>query len=502
MKFGFEHTYAQDLPDYHLPGRPDVVPAPHLLFWNAPLAQQLGLGSIVERDADLAEVFSGNKLPDDALPIAQAYAGHQFGNFSRQLGDGRALLLGELRDQAGQRFDVSLKGSGPTDFSRGGDGKAAVGPMLREVLIGEFLHAVGIPTTRALAVVATGEEVRRSVMLPGAVLTRVASSHIRVGTFEFYAARGDVTRVKLLADYAIARHDPERVGRDDRYVEFLRAVARRQTDLVAKWMNIGFIHGVMNTDNVAVSGESIDFGPCAFLESYDPATVFSSIDHGGRYAYGNQPAIAQWNLARLCEAMIPFLDPAPAKALALATEIVEAFPERIRARMSESRLSKLGLSSSSTIAVESDDRILLDGWLGLLQADRVDFTLAWRRLADAAEGNEASLVSMFGDRGALSTWLGRWRERCAQDDAGFAGAPQELGRIRALRMRAVNPSVVPRNHLVEEALGAASDKDDLRPFEALLEALRSPFDSAWEDSRYAIGASAEATARYRTFCGT
>lgn len=498
MKCGFEHTYALELPGYHLPGRPDTVPAPRLLFWNDTLARRLGLET---EGGDLAEVFSGNRLPDDAQPIAQAYAGHQFGNFSRQLGDGRALLLGELLDRSGRRFDVALKGSGPTDFSRGGDGKAAVGPMLREVLIGEFLHAAGIPTSRALAVVATGEEVRRSTMLPGAVLTRVASSHIRVGSFEFYAARGDVARVRTLADYAIARHDPDLVGREDRYLEFLRAVSLRQADLVARWMDVGFIHGVLNTDNVAVSGESIDFGPCAFLEAYDPGTVFSSIDHEGRYAFGNQPAIVQWNLARLAEAMIPFLDPEPSRALVAATRIVEAVPGRIRERMLENRLAKLGLPGAAASAEESD-RNLIDDWLGLLHAHRVDFTLAWRHLAWAAEGDEAPLLSLFADREAPVAWLGRWRERCAREDAEIDAAAESPARLRARRIREANPAAIPRNHLVEEALAAASDSGDMGSFDALLEALRSPFDGRWDDTRFASGAAPETTARYRTFCGT
>ena len=337
VAFAFDNTYARELQGFHVPWKPTTVPEPRLLFFNRPLAEELGLGAgglegLTGLDGlegqDAAALWAGNALPEGAQPIAQAYAGHQFGGFSPQLGDGRALLLGEVIDRHGQRRDIAFKGSGRTPFSRGGDGKAAVGPMLREVLISEALHALGIPTTRALAVAGTGERVVRERVLPGAVLTRVAASHLRVGTFQYFAARRETERVRQLADYAIARHDPALRDIDrapERTLAFFRAVARRQAALVAQWMNVGFIHGVMNTDNMTISGESIDFGPCAFMEAFDPQTVFSSIDHGGRYAYGNQPHIARWNLARLAETLLPLIDAQPQRAVELATQALDAF---------------------------------------------------------------------------------------------------------------------------------------------------------------------------------
>ena len=307
LPFGFDNTYVRELPGFYVPYQPAPAPAPRLLFLNETLAAELKLDTAALSGPEGAALFAGNRLPEGAEPIAQAYAGHQFGGFSPQLGDGRALLLGEVIDRAGRRRDIAFKGSGRTPYSRGGDGKAAVGPMLREALLGEAMHALAIPTTRALAVAATGEPVQREQALPGAVLTRVAASHLRVGTFQFFAARGDVDKLRRLADYAIARHDPVLIGTPDRYQALLRAVAARQATLMAQWLNVGFIHGVMNTDNMAISGETIDYGPCAFMEAYDPAAVFSSIDHGGRYAYGNQPHIARWNLARFAETLLPLI---------------------------------------------------------------------------------------------------------------------------------------------------------------------------------------------------
>jgi len=403
------------------------------------------------------------------------------------------VLLGEVIDRHGQRRDIAMKGSGRTPFSRGGDGKAAVGPMLREVVIGEAMHALGIPTTRALAVVATGEPVRRETLLPGAVLTRIAASHIRVGTFQFFAARGDAERVRQLADYTIARHYPALVGSPRRYLGLLEQMAERQAALIAQWMNVGFIHGVMNTDNMTLSGETIDYGPCAFIEAYDPATVFSSIDEGGRYAYANQPLIARWNLARLAETVLPLLSDDEAQATAQAMAVIDAFPALYRARLLAGQRAKLGLQRAGA-ADDSADSALADDWLALLHEQRVDFTLAWRRLADAAAGDEAPLRAHFGDAGRLDPWLARWRERCQRDDAGDAE--------RAARMRRVNPWLIPRNHRVEEALAAASDDADLGPFERLLDALKSPYDESPQHAYYAEPAPAAVTACYRTFCGT
>jgi serine/tyrosine/threonine adenylyltransferase len=485
----FDNSYARDLPGFSVPWRPAAVAAPQLLFLNDPLAAELGVDAAALRSPAGAALFAGNLVPEGAEPVAQAYAGHQFGGFSPQLGDGRALLLGEVIDRRGQRRDIALKGSGRTPFSRGGDGRAAVGPMLREVLIGEGMHALGVPTTRALAVAATGEPVYREDRLPGAVLTRVAASHLRVGTFQYFAARGETERVRQLLDYAVARHDPglqalplpERAGR------WLEQVAQRQAALLAQWMGLGFIHGVMNTDNMTISGETIDYGPCAFMEAVDVAAVFSSIDHQGRYAYGNQPAIARWNLARLAETVLPLLHDEPDAAVARATEVIDAFPGWYRHEWLAVWRRKLGLQAPFD---EAEDGRLAESWLRLLQEHAVDFTLGARALATAAAGDEAPLRALFGasDGGpaGINAWLDQWHRRGTHDAAA---------------MRAANPRIIPRNHRVEEALAAAT-AGDLAPFEALLAALRRPFDDDPALAPYAEPAPATVTAGYRTFCGT
>ncbi|WP_019588629.1 protein adenylyltransferase SelO [Deinococcus apachensis] len=496
--FRFDNTYARDLQGFYAPWKPASVPSPSLLFFNRELTLELGLDPERLDGPEGAAIFAGNQVPEGAEPLAQAYAGHQFGGFSPQLGDGRALLLGEVIDRLGRRRDIMLKGSGRTPFSRGGDGKAAVGPMLREVLIGEAMHALGIPTTRALAVAGTGEPVYRERPLPGAVLTRVAASHLRVGTFEFFSARRDTERVRQLADYAIARHDPDLVGTTDRYLALLRRVAQRQAALIAQWMNVGFIHGVMNTDNVTISGETIDYGPCAFMEAYNPDAVFSSIDRGGRYAYGNQPLIARWSLARLAETLLPLIaedesEGAVSKAVGRATEVIDAFPEWYAAALLKGQREKLGLRGGD----DEPDRALAADWLTLLHQYGVDFTLGWRRLADAADGDDMLLRSLFPQPQAPDAWLARWRSR-VESEGGHALEWSE----RAERMRRVNPAVIPRNHRVEEALSAASDKGDLAPFRRLLTALRRPYDETQDQAEYIEPAGAEVTACYRTFCGT
>jgi len=506
----FDNTYARELEGFHVPWKPAAVPEPRLLFLNRPLAEELGLDPAEVSSPDSAALWAGNALPEGAEPIAQAYAGHQFGGFSPQLGDGRALLLGEVIDRRGQRRDIAFKGSGRTPFSRGGDGKAAVGPMLREVLISEALHALGIPTTRALAVAGTGERVIREQVLPGAVLTRVAASHLRVGTFQYFAARREPERVRQLADYAIARHDPSLRDAPERYLAFFAAVARRQAALLAQWMNVGFIHGVMNTDNMTISGESIDFGPCALMEAYDPEAVFSSIDHGGRYAYANQPHIARWNLARLAETLLPLIDAEPQRAVERATEVLDAFPGWFEAALRSGQRAKLGLGSGphaepaggddpwADPCADGDDALAGD-WLDLLQRQRVDFTQAWRFLADAAAGTDRRLHALFGEPAELDPWLARWRTRLAQAD----GLAPEAARPQAAEaMRRASPWIIPRNHRVEEALAAASGHGDLAPFERLLQALRRPFDEHPDDAPFAEPASAAVTACYRTFCGT
>lgn len=468
MTIAFDHSYARDLPGTYLRVAPDQAPAPRLLFLNRPLAADLGLDLT---DAEAEGWFSGATLPAGADPIAQAYAGHQFGGFSPQLGDGRAHLLGEILAPDGRRFDLQLKGSGKTPFSRGGDGKAAVGPMLREVLISEFMAAAGVPTTRALAVAATGEEVWRETKLPGAVLARSAASHIRVGTFQFFAARGDQATVRRLADHAIARHYPDLPDADTPYLGFLDAVIAAQARLVADWMGLGFIHGVMNTDNMAISGETIDYGPCAFMEAYAPGTVFSSIDHQGRYAYANQPLILGWNLARLAETLIPLLDPAPEKAIEIANDRLAAIAPRYRAEWLSVMRRKLGL-----VGEDPGDAELADDLMTAMQG--ADWTLTFRRLAD-----EASLRPHFEDFAKMNAWLPRWRARAGD------GAAQRL--IQA------NPAVIPRNHKVEEALTAATS-GDLAPFHALLAAIQTPFTEA---EAYMLPAPT-GFGPYVTFCGT
>ena len=498
--FHFDNTYARELPGFYVETRPAVAPAPQLLYLNAALAEALGLDvAALQGDAG-AQLFAGNALPEGALPLAQAYAGHQFGGFSPQLGDGRALLLGEVIDRQGQRRDIAFKGSGRTPYSRGGDGKAAVGPMLREVLISEAMHALGIPTTRALAVAATGEPVYRDAALPGAVLTRVAASHLRVGTFQYFAARGETDKLQRLADYAVARHDPTLAGTPGRHLAFLRAVAQRQARLVAQWLNVGFIHGVMNTDNMTISGETIDYGPCAFMEAYEPATVFSSIDRGGRYAYANQPLIARWNLARLAETLLPLMasaddEVAIGRAVAEVTEVIDAFPAWFAAELLAGQRRKLGLQQATD---DAGDTALVADWLALLQQHRVDFTLAWRRLGDAAGGDANPLRALFAEAAAINPWLARWQARCALEDANQPAAGAE----RATRMQATNPWLIPRNHRVEEALAAASGHGDLGLFKQLLAAVQRPFDEDLALTRYAEPAPAALTAGYQTFCGT
>ena len=496
----FDNTFARDLPGLYAACKPATAAAPKLLFLNTALADELGLCTAALTGPEGAAFFAGNVLPDGAQPLAQAYAGHQFGGFSPQLGDGRALLLGEVLDRHGQRRDIAFKGSGRTPYSRGGDGRAAVGPMLREVLIGEAMHALGIPTTRALAVAATGELVQREAAFPGAVLTRVAASHLRVGTFQFFSARGDIDKLRQLADYAIRRHDPALARAPGRELAFLYAVAARQARLVAQWMNVGFIHGVMNTDNMTISGETIDYGPCAFMEAYNPATVFSSIDHGGRYAYGNQPPIARWNLARLAEALLPLMadasdEPAVQQAVAQVTAVIDGFPALYAAALLQGQRSKLGLQRTADGA---GDTALAEDWLALLQSHGVDFTLGWRRLADAAAGDANPLRALFAEPAAVNPWLERWRARCADEDGGDSGA----GTARAARLRLVNPWVIPRNHRVEEALAAASAHNDLAPFQRLLAALQRPYEEHTTLARYAEPAPAQVTAQYQTFCGT
>jgi uncharacterized protein YdiU (UPF0061 family) len=483
--FAFDDSYVRELEGLYLPWQATPAPAPRLLALNEALAAQLGVDADALRSPAGVDVLVGNATLDGASPVAQAYSGHQFGGFSPRLGDGRALLLGEVLDVDGRRRDLHLKGSGRTPYARGGDGKAAVGPMLREYAIGEAMHALGIPTTRALAVVATGEDVVRETLLPGAVLVRVAASHIRVGTFQYAAARGDAALVRRLADYAIARHHPGALDAQNPYLAFFEAVAEAQASLIARWMLVGFVHGVMNTDNMTISGETIDYGPCAFMDAFDPATVFSSIDDAGRYAYGNQPPIAQWNLARLAETLLALLDPDVDAARAAATGVLQAFPQRFHEHWGRGMRAKLGLTDGQPEAGE-----LVDDLLALLHAQEVDFTSCMRALSSAVRGDAAPARSLFTEARAFDAWSERWRAALS------SRAPDAI----AAAMDRVNPVYVARNHLVEEALAAAT-AGDMEPFERLLEVLAQPFDERPGLERYASPAP-PSFGDYRTFCGT
>jgi len=487
-RFAFDNTFARELEGFYVPWKAAQVAQPKLVAFNRELAEELGLDAAA-LDSDYgARIFAGNEIPEGALPLAQVYAGHQFGGFVPQLGDGRALLLGEVVDRNGRRRDIQLKGSGRTPFSRAADGRAALGPVLREYLIGEAMHALGIPTTRALAAVITGEPVFRERALPGAVLTRVAASHIRVGTFQFFAARGEQAKVRRLADYVIDRHYPELKGRANPYRALLECVCERQAELIARWMHVGFIHGVMNTDNMAISGETIDYGPCAFMDRYDPATVFSSIDARGRYAYANQPRIAQWNLARLAETLLPLIDADENRAVGRALEIVNTFPARYEQHWLKGMRAKLGLLSE-----EEADLNLATGFLTTMAGNKVDYTSAFRHLADAALGREENIRALFADPAPYDRWSEHWRARLSRE---AVASP-----VRAQAMRRANPAFIPRNHRVEEALSAAVDGGDYAPFKALLQVLSRPFDDQPEFAALAEPAP-EGQGCYQTFCGT
>lgn len=489
VAFAFDNSYARDLPGFYAPAAPTPVSSPALVKVNAPLAEALGLDPAALAGPGGVAVLAGLTVPEGAEPIALAYAGHQFGHFVPQLGDGRAILLGEVVGRDGARRDIQLKGSGPTPFSRRGDGRAALGPVLREYIVSEAMAALGIPSTRALAAVTTGEAVVRERALPGAVLARVAASHIRVGTFQFYAARKATDSVRQLADYTIARHYGDLAGAEKPYLALLDAVIGRQAALVGRWLNVGFIHGVMNTDNVAVSGETIDYGPCAFLDAYDPNTVFSSIDEMGRYAFGNQPDIAHWNLARFAECLIPILDEDKEAAIAAANAALRTFPERFYAAYHAGLAAKIGLPEAA-----EEDVALAHDLLNLMIPAKADFTLTFRRLGALAAGEDAGSGprDLFLDREAFDAWAARWRERLA--GGGRAGAD-----IRAAMDR-VNPLFIPRNYLVERVISAAIENGDFRPFEELNAVLAHPYEEQPGRASYAdLPPSMDG---YRTFCGT
>jgi len=488
--FPFENSYARLPERFFARTLPSEVRAPKLIRLNLALAGELGLDPAWLASPEGVEVLTGNRIPDGAEPIATAYSGHQFGQFSPQLGDGRAILLGELIDRQGRRRDIQLKGPGRTPFSRRGDGRAALGPVLREYIVSEAMAALGVPTTRALAAALTGETVMREEALPGAILTRVASSHIRVGTFQFFAARGDAEALRLLADHVIARHYPDVAAQEAPYLALLEAVIAAQARLVAQWMLIGFIHGVMNTDNMSIAGETIDYGPCAFMDAYDPKTVFSAIDEYGRYAFANQPPIARWNLTRLAEALLPLLAEDQDKAVSLAEGALAAFAGTFETAFLAGMRRKLGLFSD-----QAEDVGLITNLMDVMQRGGADYTLTLRYLSEAAEAGDgdADLRALFGDPTGLDAWLADWRARQAQE-------PQSHAERRAA-MRAVNPLFIPRNHRIEAVIEAAVERDEFAPFAELVAVLSAPYDDQPDRLHYALPPTAQERVR-QTFCGT
>ena len=486
MSWNFDNSYFLELEGFYAPAQLNPPPAPSLMVWNAALADDLGL-VLSPDDASLANICGGASLPPGSDPIALAYAGHQFGHFSPQLGDGRALLLGEHITPAGARLDIQLKGSGRTAFSRNGDGKCAIGPALREYLVSEAMAALGVPTTRALAVALTGERVQRQRAHPGAVLTRIASSHIRIGTFQFFATHFGADHVRKLADYTIARHYPQAAMAPNPYLALLEAVMDAQIRLVAGWMHVGFVHGVMNTDNVAISGETLDYGPCAFLDAYSAGACFSSIDTGGRYAYGNQPEICRWNIWQLAVALAEVIARDDEPAIAQANQLLEHFPLRYQSVWLQGMRAKLGLTNA-----QEGDAALANGVLTAMQGQNVDFTQFFRQLGKVPLAGHAAVSSLFTNPEAILPWLEDWQQRLAREATPSA--------TRVAAMNAVNPITIPRNHKVEEVLGAA-ERGDMAPFAAMLKAVQNPFEERTEWEEFAAPAPAS-FGDYVTYCGT
>ncbi|CAA0126023.1 Uncharacterised protein [Halioglobus japonicus] len=487
----FDNSYKQLPQRFYTPQAPEPVPAPAPIRVNRELASALGIDVQWLESAEGTAAIAGNTVPQGAEPIATVYAGHQFGGFNPQLGDGRAVLLGEIVADDGQRFDLQLKGSGPTPYSRGGDGRSPLGPVLREYILCEAMHRLGVPTTRALAAVTTGDVVARDRFLPGAVLARVASSHIRIGTFEYYAARKDVEGLQLLADHAIERHYPETRNSENPVLALLEGVISRQAQLIAQWQLLGFIHGVMNTDNMLICGETIDYGPCAFMDAFNPQQVYSSIDHAGRYAYRSQPGIAHWNLSCLAQSLLPILDDDSEAAVAMAQKAIDAFPEQFLLANTQGMARKLGLEDIG----EQDTALVEDLWQ-LMAEHELDFTLTFRALADLAHERDdaAQTVSaLFEFPDALQPWLDRWRARLDQD--------AKSGEERQSEMDRANPVFIPRNHLVEAAIAAATDNDDLSVFQRLVDVLESPHHYQPELAAFATPPQPEQVVK-QTFCGT
>ena len=466
-----------------------------LVKFNEILANELGL-PVDELDSeDGARIFSGNVIPEGAAPLAMAYAGHQFGGFNPQLGDGRAILLGEIDSPAGVHFDIHLKGSGRTHYSRNGDGRAALGPVLREYIVSEAMAKLGVPSTRALAAVATGEKVARERMLPGGIITRIATSFVRVGTFEYFAARDDVESIRKLADHVIERNYPQAGDEKNPYAALLRAVLDRQAALIAQWMTLGFIHGVMNTDNMSIAGETIDYGPCAFMDAYDHDQVFSSIDHGGRYAYSNQPAIGLWNLTRLAETLLPLLADETDAAVEIAQDVLKTYGAAYEAAWLSGMRAKCGLSADFASAPAGDPALIQD-LLDIMAKHKTDFTLTFLYLSQLTEKpaeQDSDMRELFARATQFDDWLGRWRQRL-QDESCSDAERQE-------KMRAVNPVYIPRNHQIEAAIRAAEDHDDFSVFHALHEVLQNPFMQQAGKRRYQLPPEPDEVVK-QTFCGT
>jgi uncharacterized protein YdiU (UPF0061 family) len=490
VHFPFQNTYAALPANFFARVAPTPVVSPRLIKLNRPLAIHLGLDPDRLDSPEGAEILAGKRVPEGADPIAMAYAGHQFGHFVPQLGDGRAILLGEVIDADGVRRDIQLKGSGPTPFSRRGDGRAALGPVLREYIVSEAMATLGVPTTRSLAAVVTGESVMRETPLPGAVLTRVAASHIRVGTFQFFAARGDTDGVRRLADHVISRHYPEAATADRPYHALLAGVIARQAELIARWLLVGFIHGVMNTDNTSISGETIDYGPCAFLDQYDPAAVFSSIDEQGRYAYANQPRIGLWNLTRLAECLLPLFSDDQETAIAEAQTLLGEFSKKFTAAYQAGLRKKIGLFTE-----RDGDEALVQDLLDAMAKNQADFTLTFRYLGEAALAPEGDrqVRPLFADAGAYDEWAVRWRQRIGDEPQAPA--------VRRAAMRAANPGFIPRNHRIEAVITAAVERDDFAPFEELLTVLSKPYEDQPGFADYAEPPQPHQRV-LQTFCGT
>ena len=485
----FDNSYARLPKSFFECIKPTPVKEPKLVRFNKLLANEIGLNVIEDNDI-LSDIFSGNIVPEGSEPIALVYAGHQFGYFVPQLGDGRAILLGEIVNNGGCRFDIQLKGSGQTSYSRSGDGRAPLGAVIREYIISEAMHSLNIPTTRSLAIIVTGELVSRETLLPGGILARIASSHLRVGTFEYFAASDDQENLQLLADYSINRHFPNIKKSNLRYQTFLESVCDRQAALIAKWMHVGFVHGVMNSDNTSIPGETIDYGPCAFMDSYDPATVFSSIDHHGRYAYGNQPNIAQWNIACLGECLLPLIHPDRNKAIGIAEEILDSFQDKFRKYWLSGMYKKIGLTQN-----EPEDINLLEQLLELMKENKTDYTLTFRYLSDAIENDtgNSNFEKQFLSQNKIGEWLVCWRKRLKIQSTSFK-------KIK-ISMQKENPAFIPRNHRIEKAIYEAVDNNDYSYMDHLILLLNKPYQDQPNNSEY-MHPPEKPDHNYQTFCGT